>query len=610
MRAHLFIALFPLVVAACSGGEGDNNNGSGNNNSNNNATNNNSNNNTTNNNTNNNNVGLDTTVDVSGVFAAGTAVRDAYSGATATVDADGKVGFVSNAGGVLLIEEVGDETRNPAFTWDNASVYFVMLDRFANGDTSNDGSYGRTKDGMDEVGTWHGGDLKGLRQRLDHIEALGANAIWITAFYEQIHGWVGGGGSGEFKHYAYHGYWALDFTTVDENYGSRQDLADFIDDAHARGIRVVLDVVMNHPGYPNAQDMAELGVDVVDPNWATWEPGPGENYFYFDALFDRHSENWLDWWGNQWLRMTDVGPSGPNAYPTCGTNELRRCVGYLPDFQTDGRGFVQPPPFFANKPGTRVTPLVDARVRDYLSKWLTDWVREYGIDGFRCDTAKHVELEAWAQLKTDAQAALDAWRVANPSKKLDDLPFWTTGEVFAYAFGREGKNVYHEEGQFDSLINFEFQSKAKQLTNDYAQMDELYADYAAKLTADPQLETLSYISSHDTSLFFDKYAQGDLPTQRKVGTALLLLPGAVQIFYGDETAREFGATGSDPMQGTRSDMNWDSIDTATLAHWQKLGQFRKRHPAIARGAHAPVSGGRYGFSRVSATDKVVVVLTD
>ncbi len=609
MRTPLCMGLFTIALTACSGGEMSNNDNTGNNNANNNTANNTTNNNTANNNTSNNNAGVDTRVDVSSVFAAGTNVRDAYSGATATVDADGTVGFLSNEGGVLLIEAVGDEARTPDFTWDNASVYFVMLDRFANGDTSNDGSYGRVPDGAEEIGTWHGGDLKGLTDKLDHIEDLGANAIWITAFYEQIHGWVGGGSLGEFKHYAYHGYWALDFTTVDANYGDRQALQTFIDAAHARGIRVVLDVVMNHPGYPNAQDMAELGVDVVDPNWATWEPGPGENYFYFDALFARNSENWLDWWGNQWLRMTDVGPAGPNAYPTCGTNELRRCVGFLPDFQTDRRGFVDPPPFFANKPGTRVTALPEAGVKDYLSKWLTDWVREYGIDGFRCDTAKHVEMEAWSQLKDEAQVALQEWRAANPDKKLDDLPFWTTGELFGYAFGSDGKNDYHVSGQFDSLINFEFQARAKQLTSDYDALDALYADYAAKITADPTLNTMSYISSHDTSLFFERFAQGDLPTQRKVGTALLLLPGAVQIYYGDETARAFGPTGSDPMQGTRSDMNWDSIDAPTLSHWQALGQFRLRHPAIAHGAHTALNGDGYAFSRSNADDKVVVVLT-
>ena len=534
---------------------------------------------------------------------------DAYTGDTAQVAADGTVRFEPGPEGLILIEADGAQEILPAFSWDNATVYFVILDRFMNGDPSNDTSYGRGPDGEDEIGTWHGGDLAGLTQKLDHIAALGANAIWITAPYEQIHGYVGGGGQGEFKHYGYHGYWALDFTTVDANYGDRAALTAFVDAAHAKGIRVVMDVVMNHPGYPNAQDMAELGVDIVDPDWATWEPGAGQDYFYFDVLFDRHGAGWLDWWGRDWIRMTDVGPQGANAYPSCGSTDLNECVGYLPDFQTASRAEVQPPPMFANKPDTRVTALAGATVKDYLVTWLSDWVREFGIDGFRCDTAKHVEREAWADLKAASQAALDEWRAANPSKALGDDDFWMTGEVFGYSVSRDGKNDYFTTADMDSLINFEFKGRAPALTGSTDEMEALYADYAARINGDPDFNVLSYISSHDTTLYFSKVAGADPQRQRDVGTALMLVPGGVQIFYGDETARPYGKTGSDAMQGTRSDMNWDSIDQPTLAHWQTLGQFRRRHPAIAAGAHQALEGDAYAFARTLGDDAVVVVVT-
>ncbi|EJP4075400.1 alpha-amylase, partial [Escherichia coli] len=92
---------------------------------------------------------------------------------------------------------------------------------------------------------------------------------------------------------------------------------------------------------------------------------------------------------------------------------------------------------------------------------------------------------------------------------------------------------------------------------------------------------------------------------------LLLAPGAVQIFYGDETARPFGPTGSDPLQGTRSSMNWQDVEgsqAATLAHWQKLAQFRARHPAIGEGKHMPINDEKiYGFSRTQGDDTVMVI---
>ncbi len=99
---------------------------------------------------------------------------------------------------------------------------------------------------------------------------------------------------------------------------------------------------------------------------------------------------------------------------------------------------------------------------------------------------------------------------------------------------------------------------------------------------------------------------------RQAATALLLSPGGVQIFYGDETGRRAGPSGTDPNQGTRSDMNWSTIDAELLAHWQKLGTFRKRHAAIGAGTHLKLASpaGTYAFSRRlsdGAVDDAVVV---
>ena len=115
---------------------------------------------------------------------------------------------------------------------------------------------------------------------------------------------------------------------------------------------------------------------------------------------------------------------------------------------------------------------------------------------------------------------------------------------------------------------------------------------------------LNYISSHDTRLF---------PRDRLIeaGNALLLAPGGVQIFYGDETARPDGPVpNSDPQQSTRSDMNWDTVNPAVLAHWQRLGSFRARHVALARGEHQRLGSTPYSFSRTdrASGDRVVVGL--
>lgn len=136
------------------------------------------------------------TIDVVNTFPEGTVVRDFYSKQTATVQ-NGKVILqpAANSNGLLLLERA--ETDKPApFSWQNATVYFVLTDRFVNGDPTNDNSYGRHKDGMQEIGTFHGGDLKGLTSKLDYLQQLGVNALWISSPLEQIHGWVGGGTKG------------------------------------------------------------------------------------------------------------------------------------------------------------------------------------------------------------------------------------------------------------------------------------------------------------------------------------------------------------------------------------------------------------------------------
>lgn len=164
------------------------------------------------------------TLDVTNTFPEGSVVRDFYSKQTAMVQ-QGKITLqpAANSNGLLLLERAETEKTAP-FSWQNATVYFVLTDRFVNGDPSNDNSYGRHKDGMQEIGTFHGGDLKGLTTKLDYLQNLGVNALWISSPLEQIHGWVGGGTKGDFPHYAYHGYYTQDWTRLDANMGQEDDL--------------------------------------------------------------------------------------------------------------------------------------------------------------------------------------------------------------------------------------------------------------------------------------------------------------------------------------------------------------------------------------------------
>ena len=120
------------------------------------------------------------------------------------------------------------------FSWQNANLYFVITDRFKNGDPSNDNSYGRpSKDSAGyTAGTFHGGDFKGLTSNLDYLRSLGINAIWVSSPVEQSHGWVGGGPMGMYQYYAYHGYYGLEFASIDANLGTVEDFRTFVNEAH------------------------------------------------------------------------------------------------------------------------------------------------------------------------------------------------------------------------------------------------------------------------------------------------------------------------------------------------------------------------------------------
>ena len=546
--------------------------------------------------------GLPLTLDVSATFPEGAAVRDYYSQQIAIVK-NGQIMLqpAATSNGLLLLERAETDTSAP-FDWHNATVYFVLTDRFENGDPSNDQSYGRHKDGMAEIGTFHGGDLRGLTNKLDYLQQLGVNALWISAPFEQIHGWVGGGTKGDFPHYAYHGYYTQDWTNLDANMGNEADLRTLVDSAHQRGIRILFDVVMNHTGYATLADMQEyqfgalyLSGDEVKKSlgerWSDWKPAAGQTWHSFnDYINFSDKTGWDKWWGKNWIR-TDIGD-----YDNPGFDDLTMSLAFLPDIKTESTTASGLPVFYKNKMDTHAKAIDGYTPRDYLTHWLSQWVRDYGIDGFRVDTAKHVELPAWQQLKTEASAALREWKKANPDKALDDKPFWMTGEAWGHGVMQSD---YYRHG-FDAMINFDYQEQAAKAVDCLAQMDTTWQQMAEKLQG---FNVLSYLSSHDTRLFREG---GD-----KAAELLLLAPGAVQIFYGDESSRPFGPTGSDPLQGTRSDMNWQDVSgksAASVAHWQKISQFRARHPVIGAGKQTTLLLKQgYGFVREHGDDKVLVV---
>ncbi len=473
------------------------------------------------------------------------------------------------------------------FVWENATVYFLLTDRFNNGDPSNDLAYGRKADAAKLRG-YMGGDLAGITAKIKegYFNELGVSAIWITPPVEQIHGSTD---EGTGRSYGFHGYWARDFTAVDANLGTEEDMRTLVDTAHAHGLRVLLDVVMNHTG----------PVTDKDPVWPS-----------------------------DWVRTG----------PTCTFKDVRgtidcTLVKNLPDIRTDSNKAVALPPMLVEKwkkegrYEREVKELDDffkrtgypRAPRYYLMKWHADWVRKYGFDGFRADTVKHTEPGVWKDLKKVASAAYEDWKRANPSKKLGDTPFYMTAEVYGYAiqhghaYDLGGMKVDYPKQGFDSLINFAMKTDA---VNSY---EQLFSEYSKALHG-PMKDSsvLNYLSSHDDGAPYDPMRERPYET----ATKLLLAPGAAQIYYGDETARLLKVEGAEGDATLRSFMNWDELAANAQRglnrvrdvreHWLKLGRFRQAHPAVGAGVHQMIQHYPYTFKRTwetkDANDRVVVAL--
>jgi alpha-amylase len=480
-------------------------------------------------------------------------------------------------------EPVLRASARTASFWNGATVYFLLTDRFSNGDTINDHAVGRRHDGS-VLRSFEGGDLAGLRQRIEegYFDSLGVNAIWLTPFVEQIHGSVDEGSG---KTYPFHGYWTRDWTAVDPSLGTANDLRAVLDAAHARSIRVLMDAVINHTGPPTS----------IDPEWP-----------------------------ESWVRR------GPNCtYRSYTTTVDCALVATLPDIRTESDQPVELPPALLEKWGRegrrdRELAELDAFFRRtgyprapryHLIKWLTDWVRDFGFDGYRVDTAKHFGESVSAELKREADAALIEWRQKHPRRISGDLPFYMVGEVYGwelsggrgYDFGDRRVDFFSHG--YDALINFGFKRDAS------ARPDSLFTAYAAALHGGPLagVAVLNYLSSHDDGSPYDLERKDPIGA----GTRLLLSPGGAQIYYGDELARPLRIEGAEGDANLRSFMNWDDLEGAgttreVLRHWRKLGRFRRDHPAVGAGEHRTLQESPYIFNRTlasdGATDRVIVAM--
>jgi len=510
----------------------------------------------------------------------------------------------------------------PRFTHPGAGqvIYFLLTDRFANGSAANDTggiAGGPDASGFDptRISHYHGGDLVGLTSKLDYIKQLGATAIWITPPFKNKP--VQGASA------SYHGYWILDFTRIDPHLGTDAQFREFVAQAHGRGLRVYLDIVVNHTAdvirykdgtttyrtmaeapYRDASgvpfDPHEVAYNGVNPS-SRFPRLSAERSFAHVPVVPReeaHSK------GPDWLNDVTLYHNRGNS-TFVGESSLHGDFGGLDDLFTEN----------------------PAVVRGFIEIY-SRWIEDYGIDGYRIDTVKHVNMEFW-------QAFAPAIR--EKARGLGRPDFLQFGEVADDDGDTALMSEFSTTGTLDATIDFGFFKGARDFVSrghDAAELGGVFANDDWYTDHDSNAQSLTtFISNHDAGRFAYFLKQDNpLASAAQLGDLVLLghellmtVRGQPAIYYGDEQ----GMVGFRGDKGAREDMfasrapayrELALLGTARTGADDKfdaghpfyrairtLATLRTSHPGLARGAMLLRESGQphlFAFSRIERSERV------
>jgi alpha-amylase len=421
--------------------------------------------------------------------------------------------------------------------------YFVMPDRFQNGATANDqgGLSGpREVTGFDPThkGWYHGGDLKGMISELDYIKGLGTTAIWLTPSFKNKP--VQGLGT-PYPSAAYHGYWITDFTQIDPHLGTNQDLRDLIAGAHRRGMKVFFDIITNHTA------------DVIDYREAKYDYISKATFPYRDAngtVFDDRA-----YAGKDTFPTLDPNVSFPyHPFVHAGDEHVKQ-----PDWLNDltlyhNRGnstFSGENSTYGDFAGLDDLFTENVKVVRGMEGIYDTWIRDFGVDGFRIDTMKHVNLEFWQQFLPHILAT---------ARSVGKSKFFAFGEV-ADQVSNPFLSRFTTAGRSQAVLDFPFQQQAREFAASHPtdQLRELFAQDDWFTDADSNAYQLpTFLGNHDMGhigMFLRDDNPGapesELLARDKLAHSLLYLSrGNPVVYFGDEQ----GFTGAGNDQAARQDM--------------------------------------------------------
>jgi len=492
--------------------------------------------------------------------------------------------------------------------------YFVMADRFANGDKANDAgglTGGRLVTGLDpqDKGFYHGGDLVGLTGKLDYIKGLGTTAIWLTPTFKNQP--VQGAGSDASA--GYHGYWITDFTQIDPHLGTNADMKALIDGAHAKGMKVFFDIITNHTA------------DVIDYQQKQYSYISKATTPYKDAtgtVFDDRQ-----YAGTDRFPPLDAATSFPYTQVfRSPADETVKVPAWLNDPRAyHNRGdstFAGESSEYGDFVGLDDLFTEQPAVVDGMTKIYQQWV-DLGIDGFRIDTVKHVNMEFWQKFSPAILAR---------AKAIGNDDFFMFGEVFDARPSLMSQ--YTTQGTLQATLDFGFQEAGKDFASGGATtgLRDLFAgdDYYTDTDSNAyQLPT--FLGNHDMgriAMMLKAPGVSDAEVLQRDQLAhdlMYLTRGQPVVYYGDEQG--FAGAGGD--KDARQDMfasqvaqynteamlggpsgSRDRYDTTSPLYRsiKAIAALRAANPALADGTqvhrYASSSAGIYAVSRVDRATKI------
>ena len=476
------------------------------------------------------------------------------------------------------------------------NFYFVMADRFANGDTANDRG-GSTSDlpnvtGYDPTnkGFYQGGDLKGLLDKIDYIEGLGTTSIWLTPSFKNKAVQLEDGPSA-----GYHGYWITDFTQIDPHLGTNEDLSALVGEAHRRGMKVYFDIITNHTadviGYEEGARTAYFPKDKEPYRTASGTPFDDRDYagtnnfppltattsFPYTPVLEPDEQNLKV---PSWLNDVTLYHNRGNTTFT-GEDSLYGDFFGLDDLMTE-----------------------NPRVVNGMIEIYQKWIRDFGIDGFRIDTMKHVDDKFWQKFGPQVLAY---------ARSVGKREFFMFGEV--YDTTKPFTSQFTTRNKMQSVLDFPFQSAARNFASrgepasalsTFFRDDDWYTDANSNVY---QLPT--FLGNHDMGRigFFVKddnkdAGEDELVARDRLAHELMYFSrGNPVIYYGDEQG--FTGTGGDQVArqtmfasqvvdyldddllGTSATHGQDNFTTSHpfYSKIKELSALTKRYPALRNGAH-------------------------